>query len=305
MAINFGYFMKESATSFRRNWVMSLGAIITIYLSLLLVGISLGSGMLLGQVVESFEDKVSVRLFLKDGAPAEQVDAMQAELLANEMVATVVYTTKEQALEEFKQRYAEDSPEMIESLSGNPLPASLDIELRDPRNVSTVVEQIKASPNFLAVADRPDDPAKSLEYGEEIVEKLFTVTRIIRVVSIVFVAMLAVISLIFINNAIRIAIYARRKEIAIMRLVGASNWFIRTPFLFEGVLQSLVGALLAIGTLSILYFYVLPKLSELMAFLPLSMSGGDATQVSLALIVAGILMGVGGAMLAMRRYLRV
>ena len=305
MAINFSYFMKESATSFRRNWVMSLGAIITIYLSLLLVGVSLGSGMLLGQVVESFEDKVSVRLFLKDGAPAEQVDAMQAELLANEMVATVVYTTKEQALEEFKERYAEDSPEMIESLPGNPLPASLDIELRDPRNVSTVVEQIKASPNFLAVADRPDDPAKSLEYGEEIVEKLFTVTRIIRLVSIVFVAMLAVISLIFINNAIRIAIYARRKEIAIMRLVGASNWFIRTPFLLEGVLQSLVGALLAIGTLSILYFYILPKLSELMAFLPLSMSGGDATQVSLALIVAGILMGVGGAMLAMRRYLRV
>lgn len=305
MAINFGYFVKESAVSFKRNWVMSLGAIITIYLSLLLVGISLGSGMLLGQVVESFEDKVSVRLFLKDGAPAEQVDAMQAELLANEMVSTVVYTTKEQALEDFKERLMQDSPEVIESLASNPLPASLDIDLKDPRNVSTVVEQIKASPNFMAVADRPDDPAKSLEYGQEVVEKLFTVTRIIRLVSIVFVAMLAVISLIFINNAIRIAIYARRKEIAIMRLVGASNWFIRTPFLFEGVMQSLVGALLAIGTLSILYFYILPKLSELMAFLPLSMSGGDAAQVSFVLLAAGIVMGVGGAMLAMRRYLKV
>ena len=90
-----------------------------------------------------------------------------------------------------------------------------------------------------------------------------------------------------------------------MRLVGASNWFIRTPFLLEGVLQSLVGALLAIGTLSILYFYILPKLSELMAFLPLTMSGGDAAQVSVILVIAGIVMGVGGAMLAMRRYLRV
>ena len=305
MAINFGYFMKESAVSFRRNWVMSLGAIITIYLSLLLVGVSLGSGVLLGQVVESFEDKVSVRLFLKDGAPAEQVDAMQAELLANELVDTVVYTTKEQALEDFKERLMQDSPEVIESLASNPLPASLDIDLKDPRNVSTVVEQIKASENFMAVADRPDDPSKSLEYGQEVVEKLFTVTRIIRLVSIVFVAMLAVISLIFINNAIRIAIYARRKEIAIMRLVGASNWFIRTPFLFEGVLQSLVGALFAIGTLSILYFYILPKLSELMAFLPLTMSSGDALQVSLVLVVSGIVIGVGGAMLAMRRYLRV
>ena len=305
MAINFGYFMKESATSFRRNWVMSLGAIITIYLSLLLVGISLGSGMLLGQVVESFEDKVSIRVFLKDGAPAEQVDAMQAELMANEMVATVAYTSKEQALEEFKARLMEDSPEVIENLPGNPLPASLDIDLKDPRNVSTVVEQIVASDNFMAVADRPDDPAKSLEYGQEVVEKLFTVTRIIRIVSIVFVAMLAVISMIFINNAIRIAIYARRKEIAIMRLVGASNWFIRTPFLLEGTLQSLVGALLAIGTLSVLYFYILPKLSELMTFLPLSMTSGDALQVSVILVVTGVAMGLAGAMLAMRRYLRV
>ena len=90
-----------------------------------------------------------------------------------------------------------------------------------------------------------------------------------------------------------------------MRLVGASNWFIRTPFLLEGVMQSLIGALLAIGTLSTLYFYVLPKLSELMAFLPLTMSSGDAIRVSLILVVAGIFMGVGGAMLAMRRYLKV
>ena len=305
MAINFSYFMKESAVSFRRNWVMSLGAIITIYLSLLLVGVSLGSGMLLGQVVESFEDKVSIRVFLKDGAPAEQVNALQAELQANAMVQTIKYTSKEEALEEFKNRLMQDSPEVIENLPGNPLPASLDIDLKDPRNVSTVVEQIVASDSFMAVADRPDDPSKSLEYGQEIVEKLFTVTRIIRVVSIVFVAMLAVISLIFINNAIRIAIYARRKEIAIMRLVGASNWFIRTPFLMEGVLQSLVGALLAIGTLSILYFYILPKLSELMTFLPISMTGGDAAQVSIVLVVAGVVMGLAGAMFAMRRYLRV
>jgi cell division transport system permease protein len=305
MAINFSYFMKESAVSFRRNWVMSLGAIITIYLSLLLVGVSLGSGMLLGQVVESFEDKVSIRVFLKDGAPAEQVDALQAELQANAMVQTIKYTSKEEALEEFKNRLMQDSPEVIENLPGNPLPASLDIDLKDPRNVSTVVEQIVASDSFMAVADRPDDPSKSLEYGQEIVEKLFTVTRIIRVVSIVFVAMLAVISLIFINNAIRIAIYARRKEIAIMRLVGASNWFIRTPFLMEGVLQSLVGALLAIGTLSFLYFYILPKLSELMSFLPISMTGGDAAQVSIVLVVAGVVMGLAGAMFAMRRYLRV
>lgn len=306
MAINVGYFVRESFLSFKRNWVMSLGAIITIYLSLLLVGVAIGSGMLLDQVVQSVEDKVSIRIFLKDGAPPEQVDALEQQLLANEMVDTVVYTSKEKALEDFKASMVEqDSVEIFDQLEGNPLPASIDVELKDPRNVQTVVDSIKASEMFTAVADRPDDPEKSLKYGQQIVNQLFTVTRIVRTLSIVFVIMLAVISLIFINNAIRLAIYARRKEIAIMRLVGASNWFIRTPFLMEGVIQSLIGALLAIGTLSLVYFYVLPRLSEMVAFLPISLSTADALQVSVALIAAGIVMGLVGAMLALRRYLKV
>jgi len=305
MAINLGYFVKESFVSFKRNWVMSLGAIITIYLSLLLVGVSLGSGILLDQVAQSVEEKVSIRIFLKDDAPADKVDALEQQLLTNEMVGTVVYTSKEQALEEFKASMAEDSPEIIDQLEGNPLPASLDVELKDPRNVETVVDSIKASEAFTAVADRPDDPEKSLKYGQQIVDQLFTVTNMIRTLSIVFVIMLAVISLIFINNAIRLAIYSRRKEIAIMRLVGASNWFIRTPFLMEGVIQSLIGALLAIGTLGLVYVYVLPNLSEMLAFLPISLSTADALQVSLSLIAAGIVMGLVGAMLALRRYLKV
>ncbi|MBN2839431.1 MAG: ABC transporter permease, partial [Coriobacteriia bacterium] len=220
-------------------------------------------------------------------------------------VQGVTYTTKEQALEELKATIAQDSPEIVEQLEGNPLPASIDVDLKDPRTVMQVVDAIKANPNFLAVADQPEDPEKSLKYGQQIVNQLFTVTRIVRMVSIIFVAMLGVISLIFINNAIRLAIYARRKEIGIMRLVGASNWFIRTPFLMEGILQSVVGALLAIGTLSLVYFYVLPRLSELLTFLPMALSGIQAAQVSLLLIAFGIVMGLAGSGLALRRYLKV
>ncbi len=305
MAINFGYFLKESATSFKRNWVMSLGAIITIYLSLLLVGTSVGSGFVLGNVIQSVEEKVSVRVFLKDGAAPEDVDALQQELIGNPNVKTVTYTSKEQALEEFKNTIAKDSPEIVDQLEGNPLPASLDVDLHDPRNVMLVVDAIKASPNFVKVADRPDDPEKSLKYGQQIVNQLFTFTRILRTVSIVFVALLAAISLIFINNAIRLAIYARRKEIGIMRLVGASNWFIRTPFLMEGVIQSLIGAVLAIASLSLVWLYVLPNLKESLPFLPITLSGTAAAQVSLLLIAAGIIIGLAGSGLALRRYLKV
>ncbi|MBF4510836.1 MAG: ABC transporter permease [Aeromicrobium sp.] len=305
MAINVGYFVKESLVSFKRNWVMSLGAIITIYLSLLLVGVSVGSGMLLGQVVQSVEEKVSIRVFLKDGAAPEDVDALQQSLVSNEFVSNVTYTSKEAALEEFKETIVQDSPEIIDQLEGNPLPASLDVDLTDPRNVMLVVDAIKADPAFPKVADRPDDPEKSLKYGQQIVNQLFAVTRILRMVSAVFVAMLGMISLIFISNAIRLAIYARRKEIGIMRLVGASNWFIRTPFLLEGVIQSLVGALLAIATLAIAWFYVLPAAKELLPFLPIALEGGAALQVSLILIFGGIIIGLLGSGFALRRYLRV
>jgi cell division transport system permease protein len=305
MAINFSYFARESFLSFKRNWVMSLGAIITIYLSLLLVGVSVGSGFVLGQVVQSVEEKVSVRVFLKDGAAPEDVDKLQKDLLADARVETVTYTSKEQALEDFKNTIVKDSPEIVEQLEGNPLPASIDVNMKDPRDVLGLVEAIKANPTFTKIADRPDDPEKSLKYGQQIVNQLFTFTRILRTVSAVFIAMLALISLIFINNSIRLAIYARRKEIGIMRLVGASNWFIRTPFLMEGAIQSLIGALFAIGSLSIVWLYVLPNLKESLPFLPITLSGVAAAQVSLILIASGIIIGLAGSGLALRRYLKV
>ncbi|MDP2299873.1 MAG: permease-like cell division protein FtsX [Actinomycetota bacterium] len=305
MSISVGYFVRESLQNFRRNWVMSLGAIITIYLSLLLVGVSVGSGMLLGQVVQSVEEKVSIRVYLKDGAAPEDVDALQQVLVSNPEVSNVTYTSKEQALEDFKTTMVQDSPEIVDQLEGNPLPASLDVDLVDPRNVMTVVNAIKTDPTFPKVADRPDDPDRSLKYGQQIVNQLFAATRIMRIVSGAFIAMLGVISLIFINNAIRLAIYARRKEIGIMRLVGASNWFIRTPFLMEGVIQSLIGAFLAIGTLALVWFYAIPAAVEILPFLPLGLEGGEAMQVSLILIFGGIIIGLIGAGLALRRYLKV
>lgn len=304
MAINVGYFIKESATNFRRNWVMSLGAVITIYLSLLLVGVSLAMGYIVSDIVKSVEDKVSIQIFLKDGAATEDVEALQSWLLAEGMVDTVNYVSKEEALERFKEEMA-GSPEIVENIRENPLPASLDVTLKDPREVQTMVASIMENEFFLKVCDRPDNPEDSLKYGQQIVDRLFAFTRIVRVVGVVFVAMLAVVSLIFINNTIRLAIYSRRKEIAIMRLVGASNWFIRAPFLLEGIMQSLLGAALAILTILSVQVLVLPRIQEMVMFLPIEISSGAAVQLSVVLVVAGVIIGLLGSGVALRRYLRV
>lgn len=304
MAINVGYFMRESVQNFRRNWVMSLGAVITIYLSLLLVGVSLALGFIVNQVVQSVEDKVSIQIFIKDGAETAQVQELQTWLASDALVEGVNYTSKEEALEKFKEQMA-SSPEIVEQLETNPLPASLDVTLKDPRDVEAMVAKIKANQVFLEVCDRPDNPEESLKYGQQIVKKLFSFTRVVRTVMIVFVIMLAVVSLIFINNTIRLAIYARRKEIGIMRLVGASNWFIRTPFLLEGVIQSLIGAVLAIISIMVARWLVLPAINDLVSFLPTDLSGSAMTQIAVSLTAAGVVIGLLGSGLALRRYLKV
>jgi cell division transport system permease protein len=304
MSINVGYFVSESIQNFRRNWVMTLGAVITIYLSLLLVGVFLATGVIINSVVKSVEEKVTIQIFLKDGAATADVNALQTGLLADDAVAGVEYTSKEKALEKFKEDMKQ-SPEIIQQLEGNPLPASLDVTLRDPRAVQEMVDKIKVNALFLKIADRPDNPEESLKYGQQVVKKLFAFTQVVRWIEIAFVIMLGAVSLIFINNTIRLAIYARRKEIGIMRLVGASNWFIRTPFLLEGVLQALIGAGLAILSVAGLQAAIMPRLGEALPFLPVTMTGQATAQIALVLVLAGVFIGLLGSGFALRRYLKV
>lgn len=313
MSINVGYFVRESVQNFQRNWVMSLGAVITIFLSLLLVGIFLVTGVIVNAIVRDVEDKVTLQVFLKDGADTQDVNALQQAILADPLLnetkdkrrkGTVSYTSKEEAMERFKKNMSQ-SPEIVEQLPGNPLPASLDVQLAEPQNVEKMADKILVNPLFLKVADRPDNPEESLKYGQKTVNRLFAFTRVVRIIEIVFVAMLGVVSLIFINNTIRLAIYARRKEIGIMRLVGASNWFIRTPFLLEGVIQALIGAVLAILFLVGMQALIIPVVAEALPFLAVKLSTSSMVQISVVLVVAGVIIGLLGSSLAMRRYLKV
>jgi cell division transport system permease protein len=305
MAINPGYFALEALSSFRRNWVMSFVAVITIYLSLLLVGVFVVSGMLVNNLVTSVEQKVNITVFLKNGAADADVQALQNSVLNDKnRVTHVEYISKEKALERFKEQMKE-SPEIVQQLESNPLPASLEIALTDPKTVKEVVAEIKAQPTFTKVIAHPDEPEKDLKYGQQVIDKLFAFTRVVRIVESVFIAMLGVVSVVLIGNTIRLAIYARRREISIMRLVGASNWFIRTPFLLEGMLQSVIGATLAILTLLALQAFVMPRVVVVLQFLHLALSGTALAQIAVTLLLSGVIIGLLGSSVALRRYLRV
>ena len=219
-----------------------------------------------------------------------------------EGVQTVSFTTKDQALEKFSQS---SGSEIIDTLDGqNPLPASIDVELSDPQLVEQVADSLRGNSTYAGIAD-DDDPSESIKYGQKSVERLFTLTNYVRYIGIALIALLIFIAMVFINNTIRLAILARRKEIAIMRLVGASNGFIRGPFLMEGALHAVIGALLAVGALELLRNLVLPRLQEGIPFLSFDIGASTFLLIYVLLAVSGLLIGLIGSAFAMRRYLKV
>jgi len=299
------YFFKESIIGFTRNVSTTLGSIITIFLSLLIIGVFAVGGVIVNNVVAEIEDKVSISVWLSDDAEDEQVQKLQSFIQGLESVNTVSFISKDQALENFTNSMT-SNPEIIDQLDGmNPLPASLTVELTDPQQIGTVAAAIESNDVFLSICEKPDKPEDSIKWGSETVDKLFSLTNYIRYIGVALIALLVFIALVFINNTIRLAILARRKEIAIMRLVGASNGFIRGPFLMEGFLHATIGALLAILVIEILRRVALPMVSSALTWLPIDLGPQAYFLIYGALLVAGLIIGLIGSMLAMRRYLKV
>ncbi|MEG0324518.1 MAG: FtsX-like permease family protein, partial [Raoultibacter sp.] len=187
----------------------------------------------------------------------------------------------------------------------NPLPASIDVELSDPQMVEQIAGQIESNSTYASIAEDSNDPGKSLKYGQKTVERLFSLTNYIRIIGVALVVLLIFIAMVFINNTIRLAILARRKEIAIMRLVGASNGFIRGPFLMEGAMHAIIGSLLAVVSLELVRNLVLPQLATALTWLPIDLGATTYLIIYAVLVGAGLLIGLVGSALAMRRYLKV
>lgn len=303
---NLGYSIREAGRHFRRNWSTVLGAVVTIFLSLFIIGLFTLGSVLLGNMVGSVENKVTIQAFLSDTADKSVVDGLISKIDSWDNVESVTYKSKDEAIQEYKETMSNKNAEAaVAALDGsNPLPASMVIKLSDPQEVKTVANKIIADADFAKVAD-DSNPSDSVLYGEGTVERLFTVTNYMRIAAVVLVSLLVFVAFVFINNTIRLAISARRREIAIERLVGASNGFIRGPFLAEGVLESLIGALLAIGALHTSINLVLPRLEESLSFLSLHIAPITMLQTYGAIVGIGVLIGLFGSLIAMGRYLRV
>ncbi len=304
---NLGYSLHEAGRHFRRNWSTALGAVVTIFLSLFVIGLFVIGSVLLNRLAGDVENQVTIQAFLSDGADKSAVNAFQQKISGWDFVDDVTYKSKEEALESYREKMSDkNANDVVAALDGtNPLPASLVITLSDPKQVENVASMIIEDNDFKSISDDTENPTRSVQYGRDTVKKLLSVTYVLRFGTIVLVGLLAFIAFVFINNTIRLAISARRREIAIMRLVGASNGFIRGPFLAEGMLEALLGSLLAILVLQGGTLIVLPRLQAGLSFLSFDIPTVILTLTYASLVGIGCLLGLFGSAIAMRRYLRV
>ncbi len=304
---NIGYSFREVGQHFRRNWTTVLGAVVTIFLSLFIIGVFVLGSALINNMIGTVENEVTIQAFLSDDATDDQVSAYADKVRGWDNVESVEIRSKEEALEQYQTQMSNrNASDAITALDGeNPLPASLVIKLDDPQQVEATTTKIVDDSQFAQICDSKDNPSSDVNYGRETVEKLFSVTGYIRIGAVVLVALLTFVAFVFINNTIRLAISARRREIGIMRLVGASNGFIRGPFILEGTLEAILGALLAIGVLVAGVNAVLPKLANSMQFLSFAIPTQTMVATAGALLALGVLIGLFGSAIAMRRYLKV
>jgi cell division transport system permease protein len=284
--------MSRAWQGFWRNAVMSIAATATMVLMLLLLAgfWIIQTGLLAG--LQFTEQKVNVVAYLQANATDSQVQSLESQLQGMPEVASVTYISRAQALEQFRQStQAQGREDLTRYLDSNPLFASLEVRLSDPSHVRVVSDALRADPSIRNVINI-----------EDLVNNVLTVTGILRTAGTVVLVIVGVIALFIIINTIRLAVLARAEEIEVMRLVGASDAFIRWPFVFEG---AMVGFLGSVATLAILAGVAEP-LSEFMAgfFRVLPLQFGSLTRDLVALVMGtGVGLGIVGSWLSVRTYL--
>jgi cell division transport system permease protein len=287
------FFFREAFGSLRRNFFMTIAALVTVLLSMAVLGVVMVFASSIDGMLVDLKSKVEITVFLKDTATADAIEQLQAQIVSWPEVKNSAFVSKDQALERLRDEF-KDHPEILDSLTNNPLPASFEISLKDPEKVDAVAARFTGNASV-----------DEVQYGKEIADRIFRVTTTIRNVMLVFLILLGAVSILLISNTIRLSIYARRREVEIMKLVGATNWFIRWPFVIEGVTVGLVGAGMALVLVLIGTSFVFGKIRESLVFMSVPFDQLSPWMLAGVMLLAGVLIGALGSGLGLRRFLKV
>lgn len=294
--------IKSGITRAWRNRMVSIATVGVLVLTLFII-----SGLLLFNVVtnvvaQELQNKVDISAYFYTKTPEEKILDVRKELTKRPEVKSVEYISRDQALTAFKETYKNDEviQKSLEEIGENPLEASLNIKVIEASQYAGVVAFLESNP-FKGLIDKINYNQK-----EAIIMKLDSITRSIKKGGVILSLILAVIAVLVTFNTIRLTMYTAKEEVGIMRLVGASNWFIRGPFIIEGIIYGLIAAIASLGILYPLIRFASPKLDY---FLPgtdfLSYFQGNLLTIFLIQVGLGVFLGIVSSLVAIRKYLKV
>ena len=288
------YFVREVFFSLKRNNWMTLASIGTVAVSLFVLGMFMLIVMNMNHMASSLESQVQISVYLQDDISDSTKRDIESDINSMQGIESVNYISKDEALDRFRERLGEQKY-LLEALGDtNPLPDSFEVTVKQPDMVKTAAETIQ---EYKGV--------ESTKYGQDVIQHLFEITRLIRIFGISLIVLLAAATLFLISNTIRLTVFARRKEIAIMKYVGATDWFIRWPFMLEGMVMGFFGAILSVIVLRLAYGAITEKIYDTLAFLPLVPMYPAIDHISLLIMACGMIIGALGSTISLKRFLKV
>ena len=294
------FFVAEALRSVRANAAVSVAATVTVLIAVFILGAFIPSFLYVQSTVDSQKAKVDIDVFISDSATVPQVNGLQNQLMAlkeSGQITSFRYVSKDDALKELRGRLKD--PSILKELPSNPLPAKFNVKPTDPANAQKIIDQISDSPAI--------DKELGVSYGKETADKLLSVAKFIQWAGLALISILMVASILLIGNTIRLSIFARRREVEVMKLVGATNWFIRWPFVIEGIICGLIGAILSVILLWIVKVGVVDTWIQ---DADGALTRDQATTIGfpllgLILIASGAIVGALGSGITLRRFLKV
>jgi len=304
MFTTFGRILSSGAKGFYRNFTISISAILILLISLLsFVSIYLALELIKPSVAQ-LEQKVDINLYFETDAPEEKILELQGELQKVDQVATVEYISKEKALEDFRSRQNSDVIlAALDSIGENPLGATFNIKATD----ISQYEKVSVFLDAARISEEYKEVIEDINYNQNkgAIDKLNTIIISVERFGVVMSILLAVLAIVITYNTIRITIYTARHEIKVMRLVGASKFFARGPFVIEGILYGLVAGLLAIGIMMVGLYYAAPALQEIFILDLYQFVLEDILRIGGVLLLIGMILGAFSSLLAIRKYLNI
>ena len=297
-----GFFIQEAVRALRRSAAPSIAAIVTIVVTVLLLGVLVPVLQTTQGKTEEVREQLLIKVFGVPEASDKEVKGLQGRIARTPHVDRVEFVSKQEALKILRQRL--DDNDIVEELpSGNPLPAAFDVYPDDADNLEAIRNDLQP-PNSKGDPQPISPLIDSVEDSRDQASQIRAVTGAIKIVLTAITALLLVASLGLVGNTIRLSIYARRREVEVMRLVGATNWFIRWPFVIEGVIVGVVGATIAVAILWLGKVTIVDPLADNFALVDNLSTMGFVPLVAM-LLASAVMVSALGSGITLRRFLRI